>query len=437
MIYNIVDYGAIGDGKVLNTQAIQKAIDACSRTGGTVLVPSGCFLSGSIRLRSNVDLHLEAGAVLRVSLHEEDMIDFSKDFEDDNKDTGWEGGCFLFAAHEKNISITGEGTIDGRGREVYYDDEDDSGFHEGPEAYRGFRPRMSFLEDVAGLTVRDVTFYDSSFWTLHLAGCRDVLIENIKIENNGRGPNNDGIDPDCCRNVIIRGCIIRGGDDSIVIKTTAPMVKKYGDSRNIVVSGCTLTSRSCAIKIGTETWGDIHDIILSDCILDNCNRGIGIWTRDGGDVYNIMIHHILGNTRIFADSCRTEGIHNTWWGKGDPIFISATKRSDVARLPGKIHDITIDHVDMTSEGPVMIAGEPYSVIENVDIRDSKIRLSKQSRHTPEFFDEQPSARGFYRHEMSCAFLRNTKNVNLGIKFETDSEMAEIYKNDVVREDPKI
>ena len=121
MQYSILDFGAVGDGKTLNTSAIQQAIDACTAAGGgCVLVPAGDYLSGTIRLKSNVELHLESGAVLIASLDPADMPDLMRSFEDDNRDTGWEGGCFLLAQHAENVTISGFGRIDGRGREVFY-----------------------------------------------------------------------------------------------------------------------------------------------------------------------------------------------------------------------------------------------------------------------------------------------------------------------------
>ncbi len=409
MRYDIRDYGAVPDGTTMCTEAIQRAIDDCNRTGGTVVVPTGSFMAGSLRLLSNVELHLEKGARLISSIDQKDMIDFAREFKDDNKDTGWEGGCFLFAAHEENITISGEGVIDGQGRLTYYDDDEEGDPHESPLNVRGFRPRMSFLEDIKGLTVKDVTFEDSAYWTLHMAGCRDVLIENIRIYNNDRGPNNDGIDPDCCRNVIIKGCIIRGGDDSIVVKSTAPMYEKYGGCENIIIQNCILTSRSSALKIGTETYGDIHHICLSDCVLKDCQRGVGIWSRDGGDIHDIVIHHIMGNTRRFAEcSKRRDGVY-LWWGKGEPIFISATKREGVDRLPGRIYDIHMDHINLTSEGPIIIAGEEYSRISDVSITDADILYKKQSGMYPDIIDEMPSVRGRVKRDIPCVYLRCADN----------------------------
>jgi polygalacturonase len=433
MIFNVLDYGAVPDGKVVCTSAIQKAIDDAAINGGQVLLTSGTYLSGSLRLRSNVDLHLEEGAVLLSSIDPKDQIDFLKDMEDDNPDTGWEGGCFLFAIHEKNITISGSGKIDGQGRHYFYDDDSDSGYHECPLAVRGLRPRTTYFEDIENLTVNDVTFYDSAFWTLHMAGCRDVLIQGVRILNNERAANNDGIDPDSCQNVVIRDCIIRGGDDSIVIKTTRPITAKYGESRNIIIAGCVLKSRSCALKIGTETWGDIHHIILSDCILEDCNRGFGIFSRDGGKIYDILIHDVTGNTRRFADcTTRFTGIH-LWWGKGDPFFISAVRREKDGRVPGTIQNIVIHHIFVTCEGTAVIGGEEDAKVENITIQNSRFLWKRQSAHTPDCIDERPSWRGCYSHETPCLFVRYARNLCIDSDcFKIDENMLPYIH--IIRED---
>ena len=434
MIYSITDFGAVGDGKTLNTAAIQNAIDTCTaQGGGRVLIPAGSFLSGTIRLRSNVDLHLESGAELISSLDPADIPDLMADFEDDNPDTGWEGGCFLLARHEENVTISGFGRIDGRGREVFYEDDADGGSHESPLKVRGFRPRMSFLEDVRNLTVRDVTFYDAAFWTLHMAGCRNVRIEGLRIENNERGPNNDGIDPDSCQDVVIRGCIITCADDAIVLKTTAPMTKKYGACANILISDCILCSHSSALKIGTETWGDIHHVTMSNCILDRCSRGIGIWSRDGGRIHDILIHHVSGSTRRYRDRVRQDAEVVVWWGKGEPVFLSATQRAGVARLPGVIESVFMDELHLTCEGAIMIAGEKESPIRNVRIRDSSFLWKQQGSLAPDCLDEQPSKRGVYPCEVPVACIRCGERISIRdhVRFEIDASMKQHIRDTIV------
>lgn len=429
MIYDITQYGAIPDGKTVCTKSIQKAIDDCAKTGGKIVIPTGYFVSGSLQLRSNIELHLEQGARLICSTNSTDQIDFLKNMQDDNKDTGWEGGCFLFAIHEKNIVISGDGVIDGQGHFYYYDDYSDGGLGECPLAVKEPRPRMTYLEDIQDLTIRNVTFEDAAFWTLHFAGCKDVLVEHIRIKNNVRCPNNDGIDPDCCQNVLIHNCDIQSADDCIVIKSTAPMARKYGGSSNIVISSCILHSHCTALKMGTESWGDIHHIIISDCILRDCNRGFGIYSRDGGMISDILLHHLTGNTRAYSD-CTSGGPGiRTWWGKGNPLFLSATKRAKVTRTPGPIKRISMDHIYLNCEGSAVIAGEPYSQISEISIKESKFNYQRQSNHIPSCIDERPSERGCYAHEPCCLYLRSAEQLNIPESvFHVDDSMQPIIKN---------
>lgn len=432
MDYNILDYGAVGDGVKKCTEAIQAAVDACNKTGGRVVVPAGKYLSGGIRLRSDVELHLENGAELISTLEKEDMIDFASEFEGEGMD-GMDGGCFLFARHEKNIIISGYGKIDGRGREVFYDGDVDNGFHECPLFVKGFRPRTTYLEDVENLTVRDITFYDAAFWTLHMAGCRNVMVDGIRILNDDRGPNNDGIDPDCCKNVVIRGCIIEAGDDAIVVKATGPMHEKYGDCENIVIQGCTMHSRDSALKIGTETWGNIRNIILSDCVVWDCSRGVSIWSRDGGTISDITIHHVTGNTRRYADGVIPGQGAPRWWGKGEPVFLSSTKRRGSDRIPGKISGVVMDHIHLRSESCIFLGGEDYAPIEDIRLENMDILWMQQSPHLPGVFDEQPSERDVYAHEIPCVYARSVNGLIVSGRLRVDDSLSGVIQKKQILE----
>ena len=152
-----------------------------------MVIPQGKYLSGTLVLKSNIDFHLEKGAVLISSLNQEDIMDFAKLFEDDNACTGWDGGCFLFACHEENITISGEGVIHGQGDKVFIDDDVDGGAHECPLSVTAFRPRTTFLEDVTNLTVRDITIQDAAFWTLHMAGCHHVRVQILRYLTMSEG----------------------------------------------------------------------------------------------------------------------------------------------------------------------------------------------------------------------------------------------------------
>ncbi len=406
--FNVLDYGAVADGVTNNARAIQKAVDACTESGGgRVTIPAGQYMSGSIQLKSNVDLHLEMGAVLISSLKEEDIDDFMTQVEDDNLCTGWEGGCFLGAIHAENVSLSGDGTIYGQGDKVFFDDGADGGFAESPLCVTAFRPRMILFEDIENLSIKDITLKDAAFWTLHMAGCKHVRINNIRILNDVRGANNDGIDPDCCQDVVISNCLIACGDDAIVVKATKPMTARYGVCENIVITGCVLHSHDSAVKIGTETHGTIRNISFGDCVIKDCSRAASIWVRDGGLIENINIHHLTGAVRRYADAPGRR-----WWGKGEPLFISATYRNDEKNFPGTIRNIFYDHICLKAESCIFFAAEEDCPICDVQMDHINITMVKQGTQSEIPFDEQPSRYNVYAHDIPYLYARHVKGLRV-------------------------
>lgn len=396
--WNIRSYGVKADGISNDGPVIQQAVEDCSAAGGgRVTVPAGHYLCGTIELKDGVELHLEQGAVLLASLRPEDI--HTTPHPDGSAEVS---GYFVGAVHAKNVALTGQGCLNGQGWRVMTDDGADGGFHECPLMTEGFRPRLTYFEDVEDLTVRDVTFKDSALWTLHMAGCRRVRVESVKILNHPRGANNDGIDPDSCQDVLISDCLIETGDDAIVIKTTEPMTRKYGPCENIVIRGCILASHDSALKIGTETYGDIRNIILSDCIVRDCSRGVGIWVRDGAVIENIQVHHITGAVRRYANA-GSRSFAPDWWGKGEPLFVSATRRKGKTAPAGMIRNLWFDHIRMTAESSIFIRGEEDSIIQNVELNDITVTMKKQGTQEAGFFDEQPSQRGVYPHEIPVIY----------------------------------
>lgn len=422
MIFDITKYGAVPDGITNNSASIQKAIDDCtSFGGGIVLIPSGHFLSGTLCLKSNVNLHLEQGAVLTSSINEEDIINYTKDFETNTNDSGWEGGCFLCAFRSENITISGDGIIYGQGDKVFFDTDADYGYNECPKDCAKFRPRTTFFEDITNLRVTGVTFKDAAFWTLHMAGCKHVLVDNVKILNDVRGANNDGIDPDSCQDVVISNCIIESGDDAIVVKNTISMGKKYGACENVIIHGCILHSQDSALKIGTETYKGIKNVILSDCIVKDCSRGVGIWVRDGATVENIRVHNVTGSVRRYADRFTVEG-HPGWWGKGEPLFISNTPRyKDSPKNTGIIRNVVFKDIEIDSESCIFMRADDGCPIENIKLENVTVNMKKQGKLDSGIFDEQPSVRNKYEHEVPGFYangITNLKIKNLEInKFE--------------------
>ena len=227
---NIRDFGAVGDGITLDTAAVQKALDCCKKNGGTVVVPGGkTYKIGTIQIYSNTELYLESGAVLKQSDRIEDLRSISIVDKSNNETdipsyinceyNGKPAHYFIYATGE-NIRITGYGAIDGN-ESIYYGTE--TRYHIEGAWYP--RTPLLYIENVDHFTITGVTLQNSAFWTLHMVGCRDVLVDGIRILNNLKLANCDGIDPDHCQNVRISNCHIECGDDAIVLKNSGDYKK--------------------------------------------------------------------------------------------------------------------------------------------------------------------------------------------------------------------
>ena len=357
MIYRVADFGAKADDATNDAPAIQAAINACARAGGgCVVLESGkTYYSSSLILKSNVELHLERGSVLRA--HRELSTYFRPN--EGQKDTGVDrigtpvtlkpSYAFLYAKDAGNIAITGPGTIDGSAdafvRRV-------SPYYVTGDFYP--RPTLIYVEHCNHSTFSEVTLQNAPFWTLHPAGCDDVLIDRIRILNDLDVANSDGIDPDHSTNVRILGCHITCADDCICLKSSAGNME-YGPTENILIADCTLTSTSAAIKIGTEGTGDFRNVLVHNCVISRSNRGLSIQIRDGGNVENISFSNIIIDTRRFADC---------WWGCAEPIILTTHDRDEHTRS-GHISNIRFFNITCDSENGIFLSGNGDNQIENV------------------------------------------------------------------------
>ncbi len=378
--FRISDFGAVGDGKALNTGAIQKAIDECARRGGgTVSVPPGVFLSGSLQLRSNINLHLESGGVLKGSSRLED-------YSLSERPVG-----LLFTQGAQNVSITGLGTIDGNGdsfmvldrakkidstgsawtRQGEHFREVKQGVGDGPLVPKDRPFQMVIFSDCRNVTMRDVLITNSPFWTIHCADCDGVIVSGVRIWCNLLVPNNDGIDFTSCSNVQMSDCDIRTGDDCIVLTGydhhfNLPGFKNLKHpSENITVTNCTLQSRSAAIRIGGFDQNPMRNYTFSNITITNSNRGIGIFARDRGSIENLIFSNIIIETRLHTGD---------WWGQGDPIHLSAVRLlKDV--LPAKIRNVRFREIVCRGESGIVVYGSDESVIEDVSFEGVALRLA--------------------------------------------------------------
>jgi hypothetical protein len=372
-----------------------------------VILPGGrSFYSGSIALRSNVEFHIEAGARLTASA---DLMDYA---ELDSSGAGvdkkaYDGKpchAFIYAIGESNVAISGFGCIDGN-FEAFTGES--TQYHTSGKSYP--RPAMIYIEKGSHITVKDITLQNAPFWTFHPAGCQDVLITGIRILNNLKMANCDGIDPDHCKNVRISNCHIETADDCIVLKNTKDL-EIYGPTENVIITCCTLVSTSAAIKIGTDSVNDFRNICVSDCIISKSNRGLSIQVRDKGNVENVRFSNIFIETRRFYDA---------WWGKAEPIYVTSVNRYSSTKS-GKIKNIYFQNITCDSENGVFLCGREDNPLQEIYFDNIQVEISKTTRWQGGVYDLRPCETDglIYRDNPAiyCAYTKNVTFRNTTVKW---------------------
>ncbi|MDN3579984.1 glycoside hydrolase family 28 protein [Mucilaginibacter flavus] len=384
-VYNIKDYGAVSDGKTNNTAAIQKAINACfSNGGGRVYIPAGIFVTGTVNLKSNINLYLENGAVLSASTNLKDYQTYTV------PEYGVNHYGILYTADAENVSVTGQGTIDGNNK-LFYDfnhaktmdanstkltrQKDNfrrvtSGIGDGPVVPLDRPRQMVIFARCKNVQMRDISLLNSFFWTLHFVDCDMVNVNGIRLWSGILVPNADGIDVNSCSNVVIANCDIRTGDDAIAITGFDHHFEMGGfsglrhASDNIIVSNCNLQSASSGIRIGFLDQNTVRNIQVSHVNITNSTRGIGIFLRDEGSLENISFSDMNIETHL-----RT----GDWWGNGEPIHISAVRGKENVKL-GIIKNVSFNNITCKGENGMIIYGSDESVIQDVRFNNVSFEL---------------------------------------------------------------
>lgn len=441
-MFNIVDYGAVGDGETLNTVSIQAALAACEAAGGgTVLIPAGRFVSGSLFLPANTTLHLGAGAYLLGSTRLEDypLDEFAWSVE--SKRAG-----LLSAKDVDNVTIEGRGVIDGSGLAFVltdrfkqfepagadYDpayvrqqpDGSDSQYvrEQAPYDYVSRPGNMIRFLNCRNITIQDVTICNSPTWTVHVKNSQVVNISRVFIhsyDSDRRVPNDDGIDINGCDDVHVTDCTIHTGDDCLVV---------FGGQR-ITAANCTLVSRSCGIRVG---WlgPDIKDVVFQNLVI-HANRGIGVFVRGPGSIENVSFSHILIRTQLFAGH---------WWGKGEALQVSALpSRPDLGRL-GSIRGVRFNDIVAEAQSGIVVHGCEESSIRDVNFNnvDLKLQGSPMQAVSGGNLDLRPVkdlTRALFAHDIHGLYARFVDNLSVE-RFTLcwEGELPSYFANGLVCED---
>ena len=368
--YNVVNFGAVGDGQTLNSKFIQAAINQANKDGGgKVVIPNGIFLTGSIVLKSNVELHLRKKAVLLGSTNPENYI----------KKKWWK--AVVMAFNVENVAISGQGVIDGQGAEIAL--HIDSLFYRGniessnydfnnKRPKENLRPQLLEFYNCKNVRVSNVTLKNASCWVQTYLFCDSLNIENITVDSDSYW-NNDGIDIIDCKNVRIVGCDINSADDGICLKSIDFSKNEFCD--NILIENCKVRSSASAVKFGSAVVSDIKNVIIRNIkVFDTYRSAIAIEAVQGGLIENVLVENIraknTGNA-IFLRVGRVRRAKNQ--GVLRNLVIRDVKVKVAFDRPDKGYNMLGPVVPgFHNVFPSSITGLPGNNISNVVLEDIKI-----------------------------------------------------------------
>jgi polygalacturonase len=343
------------------TGTLQSLFDTHEGALHVVLEP-GIHHCGGLRLRSNLTIEIADGAELHFIPSYDAYAQTTVAIVAEESDR-----AMMTAVGASDIALVGGGRIYCAGSTKYtHGDDGDMG----TLVASRYRPRILVLDDCRDIRIEGLRIDDSPMWTMHFAGCENIEVKGVSVDNDRRMPNTDGIVIDGCRNVRIFDSTFRTADDGIVLKTTRREDGSLtGPCENVSVRNCIVESRSCALKLGTESFSPFRNISFEDVRIENSNRGLGIFSRDGGVVEGIRF------VRISVDCHETPA---GFWGSGEAITITVLDRRPEEFPAGSVSDVVIEDVTGVMEGAINMVAETAGGISDIALR----RISLTQRPGP-------------------------------------------------------
>ena len=381
-VFDVIAFGAVGDGTKNCTQAFRAAIAACAAAGGgRVVVPAGRFLTGAIHLKSGVNLHVSDGATIAFSRDPKDYLPVVF--------TRWEGvelmnySPFIYAFGEKNVAVTGKGTLDGQAGPGYWwpwkgarDVPPEAtqmaararliemGARGVPVAERvfgdGSKLRPNFIQPYRcqNVLIEGVTIINSPMWEIHPVLCTNVTVRHVVI--NSHGPNNDGCDPESCRDVLIEGCTFDTGDDCIALKSGRNEDGRRVNTpiENVIVRGCIMKDGHGGVVIGSEASGGARHIFAEKCWMNspNLDRALRLKTNSVRGGY---IEHVYMRDCVVGEVAEAVVTADLFYEEGDK-----------GKFPPSVRDIEVRGVtSRKSQYALRLRGYAHTPIRDVRVID--------------------------------------------------------------------
>lgn len=367
--FDVRHFGATGDGKTLDTKAIQEALDACGASGGgAVLFPAGTYLSRPLTIRSGTTIQLQKGATLLATTNQSAFMKVPGDW----LKAGSSGDFipFIRGRDLTNVTFTGEGTIDGNGAAWWAAARNPRPAEPG---YTLPRPNLIVLERCRNVRVENITLQNSPKFHFVPADCESVVVSNVTILAPEHAPNTDALDPSG-RHILITRCNLDVGDDDVAIKAGRKIPGREFESEDIAITDCTIL-HGHGISIGSETLGGVRNVAVRNCTFENTENGLRIKSRrgTGGVVENIRYSDITMKNVNPAVTLTCYYMNNS---AGDKMQ-SAIPKEGAPRLLGVgtpvFRNISISNLTATCRKSAgVIAGLPESEISNLVLEDIRI-----------------------------------------------------------------